>query len=67
MDFNVTLEDAVAVARKNGMAAGVAVGKAEGILQTVLQTARQMRAKGFNATVISEITGLSEEEIMNLN
>jgi hypothetical protein len=41
----------------------MAVGKAEGILQT----ARQMKAKGFNATVISEITGLSEEEIVNLN
>ena len=38
-------------------------GKQEGILETQFETARKMGQKGFSATEIQEITGLSEDEI----
>ena len=49
-----------------GKAEGRAEGRAEGSLQTARENARKMRAKGFDQSLISEITGLSIEEIMGL-
>jgi len=67
MMFNITTQELEAMAERNGRARGMAEGIAEGRVQGLLQTARQMKAKGFNATVISEITGLSEKEINECN
>ena len=49
-----------------GEARGIAIGRTEGETRGILRTARQMKVKGFNAAVISEITGLPEEEIDGL-
>ena len=46
---------------------GFALGEARGETKGVLRTARQMKAKGFAAAVICEITGLSEAEIEGLD
>jgi predicted transposase/invertase (TIGR01784 family) len=60
-------EDGVAI----GEARGIAIGRDEGVAigreENVLQTARKMKAKGFAAAVICEITGLSEAEIEGLD
>ena len=42
---------------------GVAEGMEKGIVQGYVETARRMKAKGFAVEDISEITGLSIEEI----
>ena len=44
----------------------LAEGKAEGELIALQKTATQMIAKGFDFGLISELTGLSEEEIKKL-
>ena len=52
--------------RAEGRAEGKAEGVAEGALQTARENARKMKSKGFDWSLISEITGLSVEEIMEL-
>ena len=52
--------------QNKGIAIGEARGREEGRTEGILQTARQMKTKGFNATIISEVTGLSEEKINSL-
>jgi len=52
--------------RKEGIAIGEARGIAVGETKGVLRTAQQMKGKGFSSVVISEITGLSEDEIEHL-
>ena len=49
-------------AREEGVAEGIAVGEAKGLLQA----ARQMKAEGFDAALISRMTSLSEDEIEHL-
>ncbi|MCL2207875.1 MAG: PD-(D/E)XK nuclease family transposase [Fibromonadales bacterium] len=58
---------------KEGKAEGIAMGKAEGRAEGIaigearlLQAARQMKAEGFDATLISRMTSLSEDEIEHL-
>lgn len=51
---------------KQQRAEGKAEGKAEGIISTARNNARKMKAKGFDDSLISEITGLSIEEIDRL-
>ena len=50
-----------------GEARGIALGRNEGEIIGVLRTARQMKSKGFNVSLIAEITGLSEAEIEGLD
>jgi len=63
-------EEAMETGIAIGEARGVAIGKAEGIavgeIKGVLRTAQQMKGKGFSSVVISEITGLSKDEIERL-
>ena len=47
-----------------GLAEGEAKGKAEGLAEGKMEVARAMKAKGLGMALISELTGLSEEEIM---
>ncbi|MCE2991970.1 MAG: hypothetical protein LW825_03495, partial [Candidatus Jidaibacter sp.] len=56
---------------KEGMAQGIAKGIAKGIAEgekaKALEVARKMLSKDGDANMISEFTGLSIEEIRNLN
>ena len=52
--------------RAEGRAEGRVEGRAEGRAEGIMSVAKNMKDKGMEATVISEITGLSAEEIKNL-
>ena len=58
--------EGMAEGAKKGRLEGKAEGKMEGVKEERIQTARRMRAKGFTLDVISEMTGLSPEEIDSL-
>jgi predicted transposase/invertase (TIGR01784 family) len=49
-----------------GKAEGIAEGRAQGIKETQLNTARKMLKLGMTIEEITEITGLTKEEIGNL-
>lgn len=49
-----------------GHAKGIAEGRAEGEYNKALESARKMKAKGYPADDIAEITGLTIDEINNL-
>ena len=82
VDFKEMLEEGIARGRAEGKAEGLAEGKAEGlaegmikgkaeglaqgIKETKLSTALKMLKLGMNIEEISEITGLTKEEIGNL-
>ena len=53
-------------AREEGLAEGRAEGKAEGEAKKQREIAKKMLSKGIDIAVISECTGLSEEEIKAL-
>ena len=52
--------------RSEGLKEGLSKGKMEGAKEERMQTARRMKTKGFTLDVISEMTGLSPEEISSL-
>jgi predicted transposase/invertase (TIGR01784 family) len=51
---------------EDGEAKGIEKGLAEGEFKAKLETARKMRIKGFSDLEISEITGLSDEEMKGI-
>ena len=55
---------------KNGMDSarreGEAIGLEKGEFKTKKRVARMMKAKGFDVSLISELTGLSEDQIAEL-
>ena len=53
----------IAEGKAKGLAEGKAKGIAEGSLQRALEIARNMKASGMDIEQISQITGLSKEEI----
>ncbi len=53
-------------ARNEGRAEGRAEGHAEGRAEALAETARRMLASGISAVQISELTGLSIEDITAL-
>ncbi|MGL4253542.1 MAG: hypothetical protein ACRCR2_05785, partial [Fusobacteriaceae bacterium] len=57
---------ALAEAEAKGLAKGIAKGIEEGMAKGVERTAKNMLAKGIGIDMISELTGLSKEEIKNL-
>jgi len=57
------MEYALEEMRKNSLAEGRAEGLAEGIAQANADNARKMLEKGMDKALISDITGLSPEEI----
>ena len=63
--------EAAVKAEAKGLAEGEAKGKAEGLAEGEakgkLETAKNMLVKGFEISVISEITGLSETELSALS
>ena len=52
--------------RAEGLAEGRAEGLAEGLAEGKKDIARKMKSKGFSAADISEMTGLTDEEIETL-
>ena len=50
-----------------GRAEGIAEGRAEGIVMAKMESARKMKALNLPIETISQITGLSESEISNLD
>ena len=63
MDYNSGIKCATKVARTEALAEG----RAEGIEEQNIKIAKEMLKKGFDVSVISEITKLSEDEIKKLN
>ena len=59
-------DGAIRTADFRGFTRGRAEGRAEGIEETRRENARRMKAKGFAAEDIAEITGLTTEEINNM-
>ncbi|MCL2283518.1 MAG: Rpn family recombination-promoting nuclease/putative transposase [Fibromonadales bacterium] len=59
-------DEAREVWEEEAMNKGVAIGEARGVAIGEARIARQMKAKGFNTAVISEMTGLPDEEIERL-
>ena len=53
-------------AKRDGKAEGEAIGRKEGIKQEKKETALKMLQKQIDIQTIKEITGLTEEEIINL-
>ena len=49
-----------------GRAEGMAEGEVKGRMEEREKMARMMKAKGLEIRLISEVTGLSEEEILRL-
>ena len=52
-------------ATKKGKAEGIAEGKAEGIKENKIEIAKNMLKKKMSIKDISEITGLTEQDIQN--
>ena len=74
VDFKEMLEEGIARGRAEGLAEGMVKGKAEGIAEGLAKgirenqfsTARKMLKLGMTIEEISEITGLTKEEISKL-
>ena len=64
--YNTAEEKGIEKGFERGRAKGRAEGRAEGALDNARSNARKMRQKGLDLSLISEITGLSVEEINNL-
>ena len=75
MTFGQIVEDREEAAYKKGHSEGVTVGKEQGIkqgleqghLEAKTEDALAMKKRGIELKIISEITGLSIEEIEKLN
>lgn len=60
------LNNVVATSREEGIQEGIEKGMQEGIEKRNIEIARRMKEKGMAASDISDLTGLSIEEIENL-
>ena len=63
-DYTDILDTCRAEGLAEGEVKGRAEGKIEGLAEGKMEVARAMKAKGLGMALISELTGLSEEEIM---
>ena len=59
-------EEGIAEGEKKGMKKGIIEGKKEGILEGKIEVARLMKAQGLSNSHISDLTGLSEQEVENI-
>ena len=70
LDNAVIMRDVISTAweesRFEGRAAGLAEGRAEGRAEANVENARKMKSLGVEYSVISQVTGLSSEEIGSL-
>ena len=57
------IKNSLDTAEEKGRAEGLEKGRAEGEKSKSVTIARKMKEKGFPASDISEVTGLTEEEI----
>ena len=65
-DYDNIIYTAKVEGRTEGKAEGLAEGEAKGRAEGKTDVARAMKAKGLEISLISELTGLSEEEIQRL-
>ena len=65
-DYDNIIYTAKVEGRTEGKAEGLAEGEAKGRAEGKTDVARAMKAKGLETSLISELTGLSEEEIQRL-
>ena len=69
-DIKNSIDSARREGRAEGLAEGRAEGRAEGLAEGHVEEkkdiARKMKSKGFSASDISEMTGLTDEEIETL-
>ena len=65
-DIKNSIDTAKREGRAEGRAEGLVEGRAEGRAEERVEIARKMKAKGFTASEVSEMTGLNEEEIRAL-
>lgn len=69
-DIKNSIDTALELGREQGLAEGIeqgrAEGRAEGIEQGRAQIVLSMLAKGLDIATVSELTGLSVEEIRTL-
>ena len=61
--FETAKEDGYAEGRTEGLEAGRAEGRTEGKKAQALETARKMKLRGYSIDIISDITGLTPDEI----
>ena len=61
------LEEGHKKGHEEGKEEGFKVGRAEGVKQTSFDIAKRMLEKGIDIETISELTGLTEKEISELN
>ena len=65
-DYQNIIDTAAEDGRAEGFAEGEAKGRSEGKTEERVQIAKAMIAKGMDRNTISEITGLSDEELESL-
>ena len=63
---NSAIKEGKAEGKAIGLAEGRAEGRLEGKTEEKQEIAKKMKSKGFDINEISEITGLSVEEIENI-
>ena len=56
-------EEGIRAGKEEGIKEGIKEGKEEGKEEVKLEIARNMKAKGFDIEIISEVTGLMPEEV----
>ena len=64
--FNSALRSGEAMGHAKGLAKGLEKGLAEGEHKQAIESARKMLSKGYNEKDISDVTGLSVDEIEKL-
>ena len=65
-DYQNIIDTAAEDGRAEGFAEGEAKGRSEGKAEERVMIAKAMIAKGMDRNIISEITGLSDEELESL-
>ena len=61
------IKNSIDTAKREGKEEGLAEGMEKGMNQRSLEIARKMLANGMDAATVMEITGLSEEEMLQIN
>ena len=65
-NYDMTMETAIDEAREQGLEQGLTQGLERGVAQGRKQLIREMVSRGMTPDLISEMTGLSIEEIETL-
>ncbi|MBQ6378388.1 MAG: hypothetical protein IJJ56_06295, partial [Prevotella sp.] len=65
-DYYSTMTTSYNKGKAKGLAEGQAKGRAEGMAKANRENARRMKALGMSADTISQVTGLTQEEIDSL-